>query len=451
MNLEDYILNKYNNEPNWFETETQEGYNLQRISKVLNNKEYLGGKHKILNKEDVKWKGKEFVTTKLVLQEAKTILNFHSTYLLGKPISLNGSEDMVKEYTKIYRKGNYNRIDFKILDKVLKYGDCFEYVYLDDGVIKSKLINPEDSYPIFSEDTGEYIGFVESWTNNINKVSYYNIYYPNKVECWNNEGGELQKIDEKMNISGLPIHYHNFNDITENYGISDLEDIKPILDQIEELLSKMTDSIYTLSLNPLAVATGQGVVPTNPISADACGYTLNLEGGSNFYYASATMDYNSIKLLLDSLHKKLETIACIPSVAMGNSNVANVSEVSLSMLYSLSSVKAMMNEQWLRDGFIERWEVFKKLLELQGICFDSDDYIDCEFNYSKPINNEELLNNIMKQWKMGAISLETIIEKSNLTTDVQGELERLQKEKNRCNNKLVDNLKNNTKIGKVSI
>ncbi|KHO38930.1 portal protein [Clostridium tetani] len=420
--LEKYIQDKYANNIFWFEEEVQQGYHLQRISNVLNNKKYLNGKHKILKREDSKWKGEEFITTKLVLQEAKTILNFHATYLLGKPISLNGSSDMVKEFTKVYRKGKYNRTDYKILDNVLKFGDTFEYIYIEGDRIKSKIIKSEDSYPVYSEDTGEYIGFIEHWTSCSNNVSYYNIYYPDRVEVWNNEGGELQKVNEYINISGLPIHYKNFND---RFGRSELEDIKPILDQIEDILSKMTDAVYTLSLNPIPVSIGQRIEGTIP--SEAVGYSLNLDVGS-FSFVNAEMDYNTIKLLLDTLHKKLETVASIPSVATGNTNVANVSEVSLSMLYSLSSVKAMMNEQWLRNGFEDRWEVIRQLLEMQGKKFNDDDYVDVEFNYSKPVNSEELLKNLRNQWEMGAISLQTIIEKSNLTTDVQAELERLEEQ-----------------------
>ncbi|EJO5346485.1 phage portal protein [Clostridium botulinum] len=427
QSIESYINDKYDNNVNWFEEEVKQGEHIHRISSVLNNKTYLDGQHKILQREDSKWKGKEFVTTKLILQEAKTILNFHSTFLLGKPISLKGSEEMVKEFNKVYRKGRYSRTDFNILDKVSKYGDIYEYVYVDNKTIKSKLINAEDGYPIYSEDTGEYICFIEHYTTNSNKVSYYNIYYKDRVECWSNEGGELNKTDEKINISGLPIHYKNFNDNSPTCGRSDLEDIKPILDQIEDILSKMTDAVYTLSLNPIPVSIGQKIEGSIP--SDAVGYSINLDAGS-FDFINANMGYSTIKLLLDTLGKKLETIAGIPSVAMGNSNVANVSEVSLSMLYSLASVKAMMNEQWLRDGFYERFEKIQKILAMQGVEFHDDDYIDVEFNYSKPVNQEELLQNLKTQWEMGAISLQTIIEKSEITQDVTQELQRLKSEKN---------------------
>lgn len=418
--LQDYISSVYGNNIHWFEDEVKKVEHTHRISKVFNNKNYLNGKHKILLREDMQYKGQEYITKKLVLNQAKTILNFHTTYLLGKPISLIGSENKVKEYQRIYRKGNYNNIDYKILDNVIKYGDAYEYVYLDGNVIKSKIINSEDSYPIY-DDRMNYVGFIEYYT--INNIDYYTIYSIDMVEEWTNEGGELIKIGEYINSSGLPIHYSNGESEHINYGRSILEDIRPILDEMEDILSKMSDSIYTLSLNPMPVVTGQSLEGSVP--ADATGYALQLEDSGDFEYKSATIDSATVKLYLLELHKQLNVIASMPSIVGGNTNVANVSEVSLKLLYQLADVMAMMNERWLRDGLYKRFRVFDKLLAQQGIKFNVDEYVDVEFTYSRPVNTSELLDNIKKQYDMGAISLQTIIEKSNITNDVKQELDRL--------------------------
>ena len=119
-------------------------------------KEYLAGRHKVLGREDMKFKDKEFKVKKLILNNAKTILNFHTTYLLGNPLSLVGSEDMVNIIEDIYRTGNYSDVDFKLLDKIIKFGDSYEYIYKDNGIIKSKIIASEDGYPVF-DDSGEYM------------------------------------------------------------------------------------------------------------------------------------------------------------------------------------------------------------------------------------------------------------------------------------------------------
>lgn len=417
MEIDNYIATVYKNNPFWFMEEVNKTINIHRISKVFGLKDYLRGDHKVLNREDMKFKDKEFKVKKLILQNAKTILNFHSTYLLGSPVSLVGSQNIIKKMEDIYRFGNYNDVDFKLLDKMIKFGDGFEYIYKDKGRIKSKVIASEDSYPVFS-DSGEYIAFIEHWTN-IDSISYWNVYYENRVEEYTNDGGETHRLKVTKNISGLPIHYHNISDDDERFGEGLLENIIPVLDEIEDLLSKMGDSIYTLSLNPLLLTLGQAIEGT--VSNDAVGFNVALENGSDMKYVNAEMDYNTIKYYLDTLQNNLNMCAYMPSILGGNGNIANVSEVSLKLLYQLADVYAMLTEKAMRNGINERFNVIRRLLGIEN----DKDYINVVFNYSRPQNAKELLDNLKKQFDMQAISIQTIIEKSPLTTDVKMELDRI--------------------------
>ncbi|BAH05475.1 phage portal protein [Clostridium kluyveri] len=311
MDIKEYINCNYNGSKTWFCEEVKQSYNLSRISKIVCNKNYLAGKHKILGKPDMQFKGGEYKTKKLIIQKAKTILNFHSTYLLGKPLSLTGSENKVKEYQIIYRGADYNEIDFDIIDNIGKYGDAYEYVYLDENKnICSKLIDSADAYPVYN-NSNEYIAFIEHWTStykNIDSnVEYFTIYYTDRVEQWNNESGNLIMVSSSNNLSGLPIHYHNKNDIDPNFGVSLLEDIKFILDEVEDLLSKLGDAIYTLSINPIPVTIGQELLEKT-INADVVGYAISLEDGADMKYINATMDYNTIKIYLDKLEQELNRL-----------------------------------------------------------------------------------------------------------------------------------------------
>ncbi|MBV4450214.1 phage portal protein [Clostridium tyrobutyricum] len=430
MDINEYIDKLYNNNPEWFIDEVNQGSNLQRVSRVIRNKEYLHGVHKIKEKKNMQFKGKTYITKKLIINEAKTILNFHSTYLLGKPLSLVGSENKVKEYQNIYRKGNYNDIDFDIIDSIGKYGDAYEYVYLDkDKNICSKLIDSEYAYPVITE-TNEYVAFIENWT--INGIDYYNVYYPDKVDSYNNENENINLISSSPNVSGLPIHYHNKNDIDPNFGVSLLYDMIPILDELEDLLSKLGDGIYTLSLSPIPTVIGQQL--EGSIDKDAVGYAVSLEMGSDMKYVNANMDYSTIKMYLDIINQKLNMVAHMPSIVGGNTNISNVSEVSLKLLYQLADVYSMVQEKCIRKGLRERFKIFDKLLALKGITFNDDDYVSVEFNYSRPVNAQELLDELNVQYGMGAISKKTIIEKSPITTDVSQEMDRLASESNNSGN-----------------
>jgi SPP1 family phage portal protein len=432
IKIEEYIKSSYNNEIFWFTEEVNKTHNATRIAKVRGLKSYLHGTHKVLSRQDTKFKDKEFKVKKLILQNAKTILNFHSTYLLGNSVSLTGSESLVKELQEVYNYGGYNDVDFELLDKLCKFGDSYEYIYKDGDRITSKVIDNSCSYPVYN-DKGEYIAFIEHWSNTDNK-NYWNVYYDDKVQEWNDNGNNITMTGEYKNVSGLPIHYKGLNDWDNRYGEGLLENIIPVLDEIEDLLSKMGDSIYTLSLNPLLLTTGQAIEGT--VSNDSVGFNVALENGSDMKYVSATMDYSTIKYYLDTLQNELNVIGYMPSILGGSGNIANVSEVSLKMLYSLADVLAMLNEKVLRRGFNERFNIIRKLIgeETKG------DYVNVTFNYSRPQNASELLDNLKKQFDMDAISLQTIIEKSPLTEDVMMELERLKKVENISEHDVVEDV-----------
>ena len=420
--LDEYIKKVYNNNALWFTEEVRSSTNINRISNIYSLKNYLNGQHKVLNREDMKYKEQEYIVKKLILENAKTILNFHTTYLVGKPVSLTGSKNLIDKIQDIYNYGNYNNIDFMLVDKINKFGNAYEYIYKDGNRITSKIIDNADSYPIFNNE-GEYIGFIEYFVDNSNNTEYYNVYSPDTVKEYNNEDGQLQLIGEYINLTGLPIHYCGISEKDSRYGEGLLSKLIPVLDEIEDLLSKLGDSIYVNSLNPLLLTTGQAIEGT--VDADGVGYSVFLENGSDMKYVNATMDYNTIKYYLDTLQSQLNMLAYMPSIIGGNSNIANVSEVSLKLLYQLADVYAMLTERIMRNGFNERFDVIRRLIDMEN----KDEYINVAFNYSRPQNASELLDNIKKQFDMGAISLQSIVEQSPLTSDVIMELDRLKDNK----------------------
>lgn len=421
MNIEQYKMT-FDNSALWFVEEVKKGYHVNRISKVIENRNYLGGQHKVLTREDAKYKGKELITRKTIINYAKTVLNFHSTYLLGKPVSLTGDEEVTKTFSDIYKLGLYNTVDYQILDRVNKFGDAYELVYVDNGIIKSKVLDSGDCYPVY-DDNGEYISFIEYWTDAYSGISYYNVYYPTYVEYWSNEGGKEYLIDTKINVCGLPIHYHNFNDNDYYYGESILVDIKPLLDELEDILSKMGDAVFINSLSPMNVALGQRIESSIP--SDAVGYVLNLDNG-DYKVVSTMMDYQTIKLYLDNVKQFLNDIACIPSALGSSTNIANISEVSLKMLFHMANIKAMETEKWLNIGIQERFARFKQILNMQGIKVNGE--VEIEYNLSIPVATDEVVKNLQVMRDMGAISIDTIMEKSELIGDVSVEKDRLRSE-----------------------
>ena len=419
MTIQEYIDKQYNGSATWFMEEVNQGNHCNRIAGVIANMDYLAGRHKVLNRENCYYKGKTLVTRKTILNYAKTVIRFHDTFLLGKKVQLSSTDkNTVETFNDIYKLGQYETVDYQILDRVNKFGDAYEVVYIDNGVIKSKVLDSACSYPVY-DDNGNYLAFIEYWTDVYTGISYWNVYYPTYVEHWNNEGADEHMVSTTMAV-GLPIHYHNFSDVDYNYGVSMLTDIKPILDELEDVLSKMGDAIYVNSLNPMNVAIGQRIESSIP--ADAVGYVLNLDNG-DYKTVSASMDYNTIKLYLDNLKQMLNDISCIPSVLGSSTNIANVSSVAMQILYAMAQVNADETEKWLNIGFRQRFERFQKILSMQGIKVESD--VDVIYNVSMPVASTEMIANLKALQEMGAISKETIMEKSDIVSDVEVEKKRL--------------------------
>lgn len=414
-----YIENQYGNNPRWFEEEVNQGNHAQRISEVINNRDYLSGRHKVLLRQDSQYKGKQLIVNKTIINYAKTVIKFHNTYLLGKPVQLSCSdENTLKTFSDIYRLGQYSTVDYEIIDRVNKFGDAYEAVYVDNGVIKSKVLDNACSYPVY-DDIGEYISFIEYWTDAYTNISFWNVYYPTYVEHWDNEGGELRLVSTDKSV-GLPIHYHNFNDEDYNFGVALLNDIRPIMDALEDTMAKMSDSIYVNVLNPMPVAIGQRIESSIP--SDAVGFVMNLDVG-DFKYANCSLDYNSIKLYLDNMKQFLNDVACMPSVLGSSTNIANISEVSMQILLMMANVYADENKKWLNIGFQERFDMFKKILDMQGISVNGD--VEVIYNVSMPVASTEMIANLKALQEMGAISRETIMEKTEYVSDVDAEKKRL--------------------------
>ncbi|MED4567952.1 phage portal protein [Brevibacillus agri] len=424
MSIERYILEQHGGNPEWFVEECNSAINMQRVNKILDIKEYLSGNHAILQAPSYMYNGKEFKPRKIVLQYAKNVLNFSTSYLLSHPVTLTGQDSIVKEFKQVYKKGKYDRVDFDVLDKITKYGFVAEYVYLDENKdIRSKLINPADSYPIF-DDENNYIAFIEHYTTSDN-VSYYIVYYPDKVQKYWTKDGQLKLAGEYGNLSGLPIVYKNQNELDSTTGRSDLEDIVTIIDSMEELLSKFADSFHKHH-NPIPVVIGQQLKGEG-INPNVVGTGIVLDDGSDFKMVSNQLDYRSFETIYKTLMTTLLDISSVPGVSMGKVDISNLSEVSIKLLFSLADIKASMNEKYMRDGMEQRFDKIRKLLELKGIRISDDafDSLGIVFQYARPQSAKEVIDNLKVLSDMGAISIESILERSPYTNDVVQELERL--------------------------
>ena len=59
MTIQEYIDKQYNGSATWFMEEVNQKNHVARIAGVVANMDYLAGRHKVLNREDCDYKGKD--------------------------------------------------------------------------------------------------------------------------------------------------------------------------------------------------------------------------------------------------------------------------------------------------------------------------------------------------------------------------------------------------------
>lgn len=252
--------------------------------------------------------------------------------------------------------------------------------------------------------------FIEQWRDVVTNEEHSIVYTPDEVTEFN---GNIP-VASYNNTTGLPIHYTSGNmDRSGYFGVALTSDLIPIMNEIEALLSKMSDSVNTLSLNPLGISMGDRV--DSAVDTDITGAILNIESGGDFKWATATLDNNAITTILNNLINQFYVIAQVPSVLYGQSNVANVSEVSLKLLFNGADNLSKKTAFSMVEGFNMRSEYISKLM---GVDMSS---VEFSFNYNRPIDNSSLISDIQKQMDSGIMSKETAMRVSPYIIDVEEE------------------------------
>ncbi|PFR96958.1 phage portal protein [Priestia megaterium] len=424
MNIQEYIKIVHNGNQLWFVDEVSHHTNQQRIKDVIEKKKYLDGRHAILNRVVENYNGKPYEQRAVVLQYAKLIVQLETTYLLKQPLTLTGDENIVIDMKKVYKRGKYDKVNFDLLANMVKYGNAYEYVYVNsNGDVASKVIPTECGYPIYDDELN-MVAFVEYYTSL--ESDYYVVYTMDQVVKHSTVGdGELKVIGSYKNVSGLPIHYKTGNEMSEVFGKSDLDDFINIIDQMEDLISKFSDSFYKHH-NPIPVVIGQQLRGEG-INPHIVGGGITLDDGADFKMVSNEINHQAFETIFNTLMQQLINIASVPAVALNASDVSNLSEMSMRMLYQLADMKAGINERYLREGLEQRNDKVIGLMSKVGKAYSNDaiESLDMKFHYSRPVNETEVIENLVKLYEVGAISIESLVEISPYVSNEHLELKRI--------------------------
>ncbi|GGF86364.1 phage portal protein [Paenibacillus aceti] len=420
MSSIEQFINENRYSSNWFVDFVNDARNQMRINDIIDKKLYLAGQHKINNRPPEMFNGKPFMPRKILLSYGSRLIDYATAYLVGNNVTYSGDKEVVSAIQSIYKNG-YENLDFDIVQSVYRYGNSWEYVYIKDGKVKSKLIDAADSYPVVDDDN-EYIGFVESYT--VNNVSFWNVYYNDRVEKYYNNGGDIKHRGTYTNLTGLPVLYRNDNPIDDVFGRSDLEDYINIIDSMEDMISKSVDGFYKF-ITGIPVVKGQRLTGEDALPTEIVGGGITLDSDADFKFENNEFDHEAFKTLYNHLTMSLMDVSGTPSVAFGRAEISNISEVSLKLLYSVANLKAMMTERYIREGLKDRLTKFRTLLDKQGMRYTNEqwDSITITFQYAMPSSAKDIIDNMQTLREMNSISLESVLKHNPYVSDVASEMD----------------------------
>lgn len=441
MDLEEYLKVKYNGDrEKMILEELNSMANQQRLYEVEQKKDYLMGFHRIKNLPTFQWNGSLIEPRKIVLQTAKTLIQQQSQFLLRHPVVLTGSERMVDELSKVNRSANFNSKNKIILDNLLKFGCCSELLFINkEGMIDSKVIPADQGFPIWNHHN-EMIGFVQSFRHD--SITYMTLFTEDIVYEYSNEGGNLHLVSSSPNLGGLPIYYKTHSEYSDTEGRSILDDIIPIIDDLEMLISRQAQATLLYSQG-IPILKGQRL-QNSGIPQDVIGGGLLLDYDAEFTFASNPIATEAFESTYDKLMTALMDVSGVPSVALSKFEISNISETSIRMLHSLSEIKGHENEAYMREGLLQRYDRVCRMLSYKSIEIGSDD-LSLIFTYNYPQNESERIDNILKLKNANAVSMETLLENSPYTAgSVAQEVERMKMEGIISGNIRVDTSEDNS-------
>jgi SPP1 family phage portal protein len=160
-----------------------------------------------------------------------------------------------------------------------------------------------------------------------------------------------------------------------------------------------------------------------------------------FEFVSNKFDSNAFDTLYETLLNALYTVAHLPAIAVGRTDISNVSTEAVRILYQMALMKAGQNEQFMREGIEQRFEKIRQLLQYKGVTFTDDEFdsLGIMFQYALPSSDKEIIENMKTLREMGGLSLQTMIEQNPYVNDVQQEMMRLKEENDTRYSSRVDN------------
>ena len=392
--------------------------------KLNKYKNYYDGKQSILNK---KYSDENKPCSRTVINYCKNIVDSYCGYLASPGYISYNSDNNIEDIMNILRYNDFQTEDSDFLLDALIYGTAAELMYNDNnGKTRFKLINPTTCFGIYDDSlTGDLMYFVRMYkTNEWDESNTYNVDvysdYDIKHYAMSGKNGGLFFLSEEP---------HYFNQCPAN--IFTLPDEKSIFDciltlqdGINELLSSEIDDYSAFCDAYLALVGVDAEI--EDIAAMKENRVLILPEGATANWLTKNSSDAQVENILKRMHDSIYRTAQCPDFS-SETFVGGVSS-GIAIRYRLTGMenKCGIIEGRMKKALQRRVEIICGIASLK---LGEEVFRDIKIVFKRNIP-EDLSTNIELVNKLkGSVSDATLLSQLPFITDINAELEALNKQK----------------------
>lgn len=392
--------------------------------KLYKNKQYYDGIQSILSKS---YSDPSKPCNKTVINYCKNIVDSYCGYLATPGHISYRSDNDIEEVMDILRYNDYQAEDANFLLDALIYGVAAELMYIDSaGKTRFRLINPTQCFGVYDDSlTGDLIYFVrmykksdwdDSDTYIVDVYSDYNV----KHYTMAGANGALAFVSEEPHYFGqCPA---NIFYLPDEKSIFDC--IVGLQDSANELLSAEVDD-YSSFCD--AYLTLEGVdADADDIASMKENRVLLLPVGAKASWLTKNASDAQVENILKRIHDSIYRIAQCPDFS-SESFVGGVSS-GIAIQYRLTGMETRAGkiEGEMKKALQRRIEIISGIASLK---LGEEVFRDIEIIFKRNIPNDMAAAADIVNKLKGTVSDATLIGQLDFVTDVNAEIEALNKQK----------------------
>ena len=383
---------------------------------------YYNGKHVILNKS---YKDTSKECNHIVTNYCKIITDTYSGYICGKPVSYSSNQDIGDVQDAI----NYNDSaaeDMNWLTNALIYGVGYELFWLDnDAQTRYSQVNPLNAFAIYSNTLDKELLYFVRWYKadcfDENDLVYLEVYSADSVKTYDIHGinGAPQFIsEEKHYFNDVPVSVFSLNDDEENI----FNCIITLNDAYNELQSSEIDD-FNAWVDAYLVLTGVDA-DTEDIASMKENRALILPDSAQAAWLTKNANDTQIVNMLENIKKNIFKVTACPDMA-DETFLAQSGTALAYKLVGFENVASSIVSRFTK-AIQRRIELICNVLNLKAAEAIWRD-VHISFIRNLPVNLAEtiqLVNSLQ-----GIVSNKTLLSQIPFVSDIDAELEAVQKQK----------------------